>query len=76
VLLVLIVLPCLAILVFGVAMCRMAAQGDDWDAAALASWIPTRYLDHDEQDDSPGHAHPLPDQLPFDRQRGAWRATG
>jgi hypothetical protein len=68
VLIVLIPIVWLAILSFGVAMCRLAGRSDDSQAAALAEWLATNYSAALELESDPGSVE--------QRLRGSFRATG
>ena len=62
----------LAVVLFVLAMCRVAARSDDSHAVALTEWIATSNLAEHEAApaDSPD------EQLVFDPQRGVERAAG
>ena len=69
VLFVLIPIAWLAIVFFGVAMCRLAAHSDDSHTAALAEWLSTHYRAGQELEADPSSAQ-------YQHRRGAYRATG
>jgi hypothetical protein len=62
----------LAVVFFGLIMCRLAARSDDAHAVEVAEWIATSYVAgrEDPSADSPA------EQLPFDARGGSYRATG
>ena len=62
----------LAVVFFALTMCRLAALSDDSHAVALAEWIATSY----PIDQKAVPADSTAEQLPFDPQRGDYRATG
>jgi hypothetical protein len=62
----------LAVVFFGLIMCRLAARSDDAHAVELADWIATNHVAGREAPPAESAA----EQLPFDAQRGPYRATG
>jgi hypothetical protein len=72
VLLLLIATALVALALFGLSMCRLAALSDHNHAVALAEWIATSYLS--EHEAAPAH-HPS-EQIPSDPRDEAFRATG
>jgi hypothetical protein len=61
----------LAVVFFGVIMCRLAARSDDSQDVEVAEWIATRRLAERE-----APATDTAEQLPFDAQPERYRATG
>lgn len=62
----------LAVVIFALTMCRLAARSDDSHAVALAERIAASYLVEHKGAPAEGSA----EQLPLDPQRGVYRATG
>jgi hypothetical protein len=62
----------LAVVVFGLIMCRVAARSDDAHAVEMAEWIATNHL---AERGAPA-ADSLAERLAFDAQRRPYRATG
>jgi hypothetical protein len=69
---VLIVVAVVISVMLGVGMCRLAALSDRHHAGALADWRARRYAIERE----PWTANRLSEELPFDAQGEASRATG
>jgi hypothetical protein len=72
VLVILILIACLAAMLFGLTLLRAAAISDRSHASALAEWIAES--DFAQQQDAP--ADPPVEHPRFDRRGGAYRATG
>ena len=62
----------LAVLFFGLFMCRLGARSDDAHAVAVAEWIAAARLAEPEAPSAGAAAG----QLPFDARGGPYRATG
>jgi len=62
----------LAVLLFGVTMCRLAAHSDRSQAMALAEWVRTSYFARPGE--LPGRTPA--EQVRFERLHGPHRATG
>jgi hypothetical protein len=62
----------LAVVSFGLIMCRLAARSDDAHAVEVAEWIVVRHIAGSE----PTSAGGPPERLPFDPRQGLYRATG
>jgi hypothetical protein len=61
-----------AVVFFGLTMCRLAARSDDSHAVELAEWIATRHI---VGRDAPS-TDSATERLPFDAQPEGYRATG
>jgi hypothetical protein len=62
----------LAVVVFGVILCRVAARSDDAHAVEMAAWIATNHL---AEPGAPAADSPA-ERLAFDAQHEPYRATG
>jgi hypothetical protein len=69
--LILILTAWLAVVFFGVTLCRLATRSDDSQAAALAEWVASHL-----PDDQAASADGLAEQLTKAAHRRAYRATG
>jgi hypothetical protein len=80
---VILIVAWLAVISFGLVMCRLAARSDDAHVAEVLEWLAATHgatghgaAGHGATDHEPALFETPGDQSPFDAQRGRYRATG